>query len=203
MTTSAKNAANRRNAAKSTGPKDTTSTRFNAIKHGLLAQGITELDSPEIFPAFCAKITAELQTVGEIEIFLARRIALDMVRLNRAVLLEAEFITAQLNPPETETELGTMELLLAQDATKTVVVDPGLPARISNEAADTLANILARYETAIENRLFRCLNQLERLQRARQGETIPAPATVDVAIHVDGQPLASFGNPPAPAPATG
>ena len=85
MTTAAKIAANKKNAALSTGPKNCTSTRFNAVKHGLLAQGIMELDSPETFPAFCAKITAELQPVGEIENILARRIALDMVRLSRFV----------------------------------------------------------------------------------------------------------------------
>ena len=43
MSTSAKkDAANRVNGQKSHGPTNTTSTRFNATKHGLLAQGITE-----------------------------------------------------------------------------------------------------------------------------------------------------------------
>jgi hypothetical protein len=39
--------ANTRNALRSTGPKDTTATRFNAVKHGLLAAGVTELDDAE------------------------------------------------------------------------------------------------------------------------------------------------------------
>lgn len=174
---------NRRNAQKSTGPKDTNSTRFNAVKHGLLAEGITELDNPETFTEFCAKITAELQPVGEIETFLARRIALGMVRLNRAALLEAEFITGELNPPITEKSGSDIDRLIADINGQAVVVDPGLRARISSEAADVLANILARYETALENRLCRCLNQLERLQRLRKGEKIPAPASVDIAVH--------------------
>src|SRR5438034_4094665 len=41
--------ANRRNGKKSRGPKDTSSTRFNATKHGLLANGLTELDDAEGF----------------------------------------------------------------------------------------------------------------------------------------------------------
>jgi hypothetical protein len=183
MSTAAKIAANQRNAAKSTGPKDVTSTRYNAVKHGLLAEGVTELDNPETFKEFCAKVAVELQPVGEIETFLARRIALDMVRLNRAALLEAEFITAQLNPPVTETSFSDVSRVLAEMDDKTITVDPGLPARISSAAADTLANIWARYETALENRLHRSLNQLERQQRLRQGEKILAPASVDIGVN--------------------
>jgi hypothetical protein len=188
---------NRRNAAKSTGPKDTTSTRFNAVKHGLLAEGVTELDAPESFPDFCAKLEAELKPVGEIESFLTRRIALGMVRLRRVTLLEAEFLTAQLNPPVTETQLSPVNESIAEmNADQTVVLDPGIPARLSAAAADALVNTFSRYETAIENKLFRAMNQLERLQRLRHGEHVPAPVSADVGIHSDKELLASFGNPP-------
>jgi hypothetical protein len=188
---------NRRNAAKSTGPKNTISTRFNAVQHGLLSEGVTELDSPETFPAICAKLEAELNPVGEIESFLTRRIALGMVRLRRVTLLEAEFLTAQLNPAITETTLcGVNKVLAEMDADKTEVLDPGIPARLTADTVDSLANSFQRYETAIENKLFRAMNQLERLQRLRDGEHIPAPASADVGIHSDKESLASFGNPP-------
>ncbi len=186
---------NRRNARKSTGPKDTPSTRFNAVKHGLLAEGITELDNPETFREFCAGLEAELKPMGEVERFLVRRIALGIVRSKRAALIEAEFLTAELNPPVTETSFTDVSRILAEMEAKTVEVDPGLPARLSAEAVDALANTFARYETAIENRLFRALNQLERMQRLRRGEAIPAPVSADIAIH--GDKLASFGNSPA------
>src|SRR2546430_9941336 len=110
----AKAIADRRNAQKSTGPQDTTSTRFNALKHGLLAEGVTELDCPEAFPGFCARLEAELKPVGEVETFLARRIALGMVRLLRAAYLEADFLTAQLNPPITVTRFSNMDRLLSK-----------------------------------------------------------------------------------------
>ena len=45
--------------------------------------------------------------------------------------------------------------------------------------ADAMDKIL-RYETAIERQLYRALNQLERLQRQRHGELLPAPASVTV-----------------------
>jgi hypothetical protein len=181
--------ANRQNARQSTGPKDTTSTRFNAMKHGLLAQGVTELDSPETFADFCASLEVELKAVGEVEAFLVRRVALGMVRLKRAALLEAEFLTAQLNPPVTETTLSDMGVMLAEMDAKTTVLDPGLPARVSADTVDALANTFARYETMTENRVLRALNQLERMQQLRRGEKLPLPG------NADREPVASFGNP--------
>jgi hypothetical protein len=46
-------------------------------------------------------------------------------------------------------------------------------------SAEILEKIL-RYETALERQLFRAMNQLERLQRRRLGENIPAPVTMDI-----------------------
>ena len=43
-TSERKRNANRLNGQKSRGPKDTSATRYNAKKHGLLAVGVTELD---------------------------------------------------------------------------------------------------------------------------------------------------------------
>ena len=141
----------------------------------------------------CATLEAELKPVGEIEIFLMRQVALGMVRLKRAAWLEAEFTTAQLNPQITE-DHNPLSLMLEARNSERVVVDPGLPARLSTEAVDALVSKFGRYETQAENRLIRHLHELERLQRLRQGENIPAPASVDVAIHAEGQAVASFGN---------
>src|ERR1041384_6748102 len=169
----AKVEANRRNAQLSTGPKDTNSTRYNAVKHGLLAEGVTELDNPEGFPDLCAQLRTEFKPVGEIETLLVRRIALFAVRLQRAALLEAEFITAKLNPPLTKTEGGvTAEAMLG----RVVVLDSGLPARLTPAAVDILCSKFQRYETAVENKLYRALHELERLRRLRAGDQLPTPA---------------------------
>jgi len=61
--TRARTEANRQNARRSTWPKDTASTRFNAVEHGLLAESVTELDGPESFADFCARLEAELKPV--------------------------------------------------------------------------------------------------------------------------------------------
>jgi len=185
--------ANRRNSRRSTGPKDAASSRFNAAKHGLLAEGITELDNPEMFATFCAKLAAELKPVGEIETFMVRQIVLGMVRLRRVAWLEAEYTTAQLNPPITEKRLNAVDRELAKMESSNIKFDPGLPARLSADAVDALVTKFGRYETQIENRLFRHLHELERLQRLRSGENIPAPASVDVAVHADKALVASDG----------
>ncbi len=188
--------ANRENAHLSTGPKDTTSTRFNATKHGLLAEGVTELDSPEKFNPLLSQLEFEMQPVGEVERFIVRRIALCMVRLRRVPLLEAEFITAKLNPPVTKKDGGWVDGELEKMNGKTVVIDPGLPASFPTAAMDALSGTFARYETTMENRLHKNLNLLERLQRARRGEIVPPPASLDVSVHTDTPAVASFGNPP-------
>jgi hypothetical protein len=43
---------------------------------------------------------------------------------------------------------------------------------------------ILRYEAALERQLYRAMNQLERLQRRRQGENIPAPLTMEISTKV-------------------
>ena len=44
---------------------------------------------------------------------------------------------------------------------------------------------LLRYEGAIERQFYKALHQLERLQRLRAGDHIPAPVEVDVDVNTD------------------
>ncbi len=44
---------------------------------------------------------------------------------------------------------------------------------------------LLRYEGAIERQFYKALNQLERLQRLRAGDNVPAPIQVDVDVNTD------------------
>lgn len=110
-----------------------------------------------------------------------KSVALDMVRWLRARRLEAEYITSELHPPLLGPPIGDLRALLGEGEPE--VLDPGLPARISAEAAHRLVGIFQRCESFSANRMFRTLHELERLQRMRQGEHLPAPATVDVSIH--------------------
>lgn len=175
--------ANRKNAQQSTGPKDTTSTRLNAVTHGLLAQGLTELDDPDAYQALVQRLTTTYQPVGDLECFFVERIAFHIIRLKRAGRLEAEYITGEIHP-------RVRGRTLAEIIDESGVVEPGQPAAVGALSAVSLVAGFQRSETAIENKLYRAINQLERSQRERRGEFVPPPAAVDVSIHSEGEPTA-------------
>ena len=179
--TNKKSSANHRNSKNSTGPKNTTSTRFNACKHGLLSAGITELDDAEGYRAVLRDLNREKDPQGPLETFLVESAALDMVRLRRARRLEAEYITETLNPPiHGPGSPGPLGNLGQFDVGP--LVDPGLPATMHYHGVQRLVNTFQRYETAIALRLSRTLHELERVQRMRKGEQVAAPAAVDVTV---------------------
>jgi len=171
----------------STGPHDTSSTRLNATQHGLLSEGITELDNAEGYRDTLRRLQGQY-FFDEINAFLVERIALCMVRLRRTRRLEAELITSMLHPP-----------IYGEDSTfsldKPELIDPGQPARINSEDVEVLERY-QRYETANENKLYRAMNQLERIRRIQQGEHVPAPVVGDVALHSQSTCLDSKGASP-------
>jgi hypothetical protein len=146
--------SNRLNARRSTGPRDSSATRLNAVTHGLAATGITAADDPGAYESLAQRLAKTFGPVGDLEEFLVERIAFHITRLQRAARLEAEYINR------------------------------GLEITFSSIPLDTPAfSAVQRYETAIENKLYRAINQLERLQRIRKGEPVPAPQSVDVSLH--------------------
>ena len=46
--------------------------------------------------------------------------------------------------------------------------------------SDAKLDKILRYETALERQLYRAMNQLERLQRRRLGDAVPAPVALEV-----------------------
>jgi len=152
-------AANRTNGRKSQGPTDTALTRHNATKHGLLAEGVTELDDAEGYHSTLARLMEETSPVGTIEVFLVKSAALEMVRCNRAARLEAEYITSILNPVTRGPGLGLGDELLEGE--------------------------ILRYATTSARGFFRVIHELERRQRMRRGENVPPPVTVDLSVHAD------------------
>jgi hypothetical protein len=164
--------SNRLNSQSSTGPHTTNSTRLNAVKHGLLAKGITELDDSEAYEALAQRLAESYRPVGDLEEFFVERIAFHIIRLQRAGRLEAEYINGEMHP-------------LVKGPGPEDVFDPDVVelATLSAPSAVNLVSGFQRYETAIESKLHRAINQLERLQRSRHGEFVPVPESVDVSIH--------------------
>jgi hypothetical protein len=169
--------ANRRNSNES-GPRNTTSSRYNATRHGLLAAGITEIDDAEGYRNTLRDLEKEMQPVGVVEMFLVKTVALEIIRLQRARRLEGEYVTSVLNPPIHEATPFAGLSSFDEGA----LVDPEI---VHHDDVQVLVSTFQRYESAITLRLFRALHELERLQRTRQGEKLPAPTAIDVTIDVD------------------
>ena len=146
--------------------------------------GITELDDGEGYRALLNNLREEKAPVGVVETLLVESVALDMMRLRRARRLEAEYITGELNPPTIQASSFDLPAL-----SEPTVLDPGLPPAIGFESGQRLVSVFQRYESTFVIRMLRLLHELERLQRMRSGERLPAPAVVDVSIHASASGL--------------
>ena len=156
------------NESKRAGPNDTSETRFNALKHGLAAEGICEADDLGSYKALYRQLKRQYKPCGAVEQFLVQRIALGIVRVRRAAKLEADALTEYL-PPSHKPSLLDQQLRELMRDSERELIDPGLPAKFGSDIIEKLCDRYGRYETASENRLYRALAQLERLQLVRKG----------------------------------
>jgi hypothetical protein len=157
--------ANRGNAQKSTGPRNTTRSSRNALKHGFRGSGLCEIDSPSQFRTTLRKLRAELQPAGTVEDFLCQRVALGVIRCHRAGRLEAEFLDARADVPESIESIETIVLGTRHGG------GPQVP--VGAEKVRGLADGFMRYEQGHLSMLLRCLRELRDLQRERNRTTRP------------------------------
>jgi hypothetical protein len=91
-------AANRANAQHSTGPKDTTKTRFNGVQHGLTSkQTVIPGESQEEYDEFHTEFLRDLNPRTAIERTLAERAGSAAWRLKRFQRIEAAFYNDRIN----------------------------------------------------------------------------------------------------------
>ncbi len=185
QTSAARVQANQANAQRSTGPKTVEGkerSRANAFKHGQTGSGIVlpEADSAEV-ERRAAAFSDELMANGELGQALARRAALNSVRMERA----ADQQTAALSQRVRQVEADFVApdgvdddeaAILRAEAVRISMFDP------SREA--TLAR---RYEAAAERNFFKAIKELRQLNR--QADSL---ATADPVADF-GAPLGSFG----------
>jgi hypothetical protein len=176
--------ANRRNAQLSTGPRTEdgkSQSRRNALRHGILASAllITKgegAEHPAEFEELLEGLSRDLSPVGALEEMQVEKIAVCWWRQKRALQCEAGLVTRAFVP---DNKSGVCE-----DLERAVGFGPNLEREAIRDhlilplGAD-LDRIL-RYETTIQRELSCAINQLERLQRARKGEHVPAPVSVQV-----------------------
>ena len=148
-----------------------TSMRFNARQHGILATLLTEYEEKEL-EGYLQQVYDFYEPKTYMEYVLVERIAVSYLRLHRVSKAEAEFMRLKLEPRIVRPMIALMEL--------DEVVREGYKPTMQPEDVEHLGRTYLRYEIAIENRLYKAMHELERLQRMRNGEDVHAPMVLDV-----------------------
>ena len=163
MASAAQIAANRRNAAKSTGPKTArgkAAVGRNALRHGLTAARTLCFDETEAaFAAFAQGLRAALAPADPLEAQLADEIVLCAWRSRRAGRIEPVLFRV-FDRPEPRLPVTDGGEVLAQ-ATKEM-------------------NALSRYEAALDRALYEAHCALERRQAERGGASYETKPIIPV-----------------------
>jgi hypothetical protein len=166
--------ANRRNAAKSNGPKTPegrAAVRMNALKHGLTAAEIilpTVEDKLE-FEQFQAAFEEECQPVGLLEQVLVEDMVVSRWRMNRVRKMEPGFFALRHH---------VMRRAIREDfSTLDAQAHLALIFRDDAHDADTIGK-MSRYEARFERSFYKALKELQRLQALRAAVSDSGNGTV-------------------------
>ena len=166
--------ANRRNAAKSRGPKTPegrAAVRHNALKHGFTAAEIVlpTVEEQIDFEQFRAAFEEEHQPVGPTEEVLVEDIVVSRWRLNRIRKMEPGFFALRQEVLKGRIK-GDFSALDAQAHLALIVRDDA-------QDADTLGK-MSRYEGRFERTFYKALKELQRLQALRAAVSDSGNGTV-------------------------
>jgi hypothetical protein len=149
-------------------------SKYNAWKHGILSNTVSEYEIND-FEMLYKRLENEFRPETTIEFLLVERIALYQIRLYRASKAEARYIKESLAP----SSLPNFDFLhgpvIEDDKEK-------YGHRLKRNVIEGINNLYLRYEKTLENRLYRALHELERIQRTRKGERVPPPLTIDASM---------------------
>lgn len=154
MATAAKLAANRANATHSTGPADTSRTRFNGVSHGLTSkQTVIAGESQDEYDGFEASMRADLAPASAIETVLADRIIAAAWRLKRFTRMEAAFFNNRIeafleNNPDSDPDAALANLF----------TDPAEAARL---------RLFLRYQTTVQREYDTAMREFHKAKAER------------------------------------
>jgi hypothetical protein len=196
MTSPKQEAANRRNALQSTGPRSAVgraASRLNAVNHGLTGESpLIPGESEEEAVEFVQSVITDLDPLGSLQEELAREVAVCSWRLRRAARVEAglyqQFIL--LDIPQRKSEEAALRPRIGPELKKKLGYKAP-PPRSEEEMEEWAQKIkhrelgeaflhdssgsnaflkLSRYETALSRRRDRALLTLLALQSANRPE---------------------------------
>lgn len=150
-----KSAANQANAQHSTGPKNTTKTRFNGVQHGLTSKQIViPGESQEEYDEFHTEFLHDLNPQSAIERTLADRAIAAAWRLKRFQRIEAAFYNDRINAYLKDNPEADPDAALAN-----LFVDPA-------EIAKT--KLFLRYQTTVHREYDKAIIEFRKARTERE-----------------------------------
>jgi hypothetical protein len=169
--------ANRRNAAKSTGPRTRggkNRARLNRLTHGMFCHDLVlPGECAELFGAFRHDLLDRLNPQDVMELLLCDRIVSAAWRLRRLQSAEARHHANVRQRIELEEEMRKLTAVYGEDDTDSPESEipngqagvPETPAPLLINCDDPAIDRLSRYEQRLEYTIHRCLRDLTNLRK--------------------------------------
>lgn len=126
-------------------------SKYNAQKHSILRDLPTEYESIEVDALF-EELALDLKPKGKMQELLVEAIALSTIKLCRVVKSESEHIKMSLSP------------MIPAEFEVTMFKPAHREYGIKIDMTDKRFQIFSRYQTAMENRIYKALSALKILQ---------------------------------------
>ena len=171
MSSQARVVANRRNAAKSTGPRTTEGKAVvaqNAVKHGLWArQAVLRNEDPQEFDLHRSRMLRKLAPDGPEEEAMAERIVALWWRLKRAERMQDEALDYLL-----EADRGSDWVKCRREnGDPSARAELAFGRAVARDFAETRTlDRLTMHERRIESSLYRTMKELRQLRREEKGQ---------------------------------
>jgi hypothetical protein len=150
----AKLAANRANSTLSTGPADTSRTRFNGLSHGLTSkQTVIRGEDQQEYDKFEANFRKQLAPVGETETLLVDRLIAAAWRLKRFTRIETSFFNNRIDAIQEDNPDLDPDAALA-----ILFTDPAEMARM---------RLFLRYQTSVQREYDKAMREFEKAKAER------------------------------------
>lgn len=212
MSTDKQITANRRNAAKSTGPRSQSGksrSNRNALKHGLSAERVVMFnEDPAVFEALRSDLVGHFRPADPVADHLVEQVAACIWRLRRVPEIEARIYEHFRNVHERNESARMAQFYVSRPEVKPYarqgsrnkedhaaatdvqqraeakkLKDTALMGGMFAEAERSL-NSLVRIASAIESSMYRAIRELERIKAERQ-DTAGDSAVIEVELDED------------------
>jgi len=129
-------------------------SRYNAIKHGILKESISDYEEFD-YQNLYNSLSNDFPPQNTLEEILLERISVAYIKLIRVAKAEAELMKTAIDP----TILSKMLDLDVYEERK------GYTPVVTTSHMEYLSSYYSRYETSIENRMYKAINKLLELRR--------------------------------------